>query len=192
MTIKLTGGHAKGHPLKVYQKGQVRPTSDKIRQAIFNILAHRFDFDFENTRVLDLYAGSGSLGAEAWSRGSIYLSTVESHKITARILKENLIQLQNRLSGTFRVNTQAVLPFLKSSPIKPFDLIFLDPPYQEMSLPTHLDLLESQHWVHPQSLVVMEHSKRHPFETSPKWEVAFRRQYGDTLVSICALTDEPV
>ena len=70
--MRITGGEAKGRRLKVYRHGQVRPTSDKIRQALFNILHHRLEVDWGGIRVLDLYAGSGSLGAEALSRGAQY------------------------------------------------------------------------------------------------------------------------
>ena len=189
MTIKLTGGIGKGQGLKVYQKGQVRPTSDKIRQAIFNILQHRFDADFENKRVLDLYAGSGSLGAEAWSRGAQWICAVESHKSTAQVLHSNLSKLAPLLGGQWFVRTQKVQSFLNQSSPQSVDFIFLDPPYQEFVLPSLLDLFIQKGWVHTQSLVVMEHSKRHDFDPSPEWDMVFRRKYGDTLVSICTLVE---
>jgi 16S rRNA G966 N2-methylase RsmD len=104
-------------------------------------------------------------------------------------LQANLTKLAPLLGGQWSVRSQKVMVFLNQTPPHCFDLIFLDPPYQDLVLPSLLDLFIQKEWVHSQSLVIMEHSKRSDFSAPQGWELQFRRKYGDTLVSICGLVE---
>ena len=185
LMIRITGGEAKGRALKVFRGGQVRPTSDKVRQAIFNILEHRFDFDFDQSRVLDLYAGSGSLGAEFLSRGINYLCAVESDQRTLRVLKDNLKLVQNAVVSSkpqVQVISKRVERFLSTAPSLPYQLIIADPPYKEHLGPQILEKLNPA-WLDEDGIVVIEHEKKDVFVPPYGWNLNDRRLYGDTFVS---------
>ena len=197
--IRITGGYAKGRALKVYQGGQVRPTSDKVRQAIFNILEHRYDLEFYKVSALDLFAGSGSLGLDMLSREGRSVTFVESDPKAASVLRRNLKVIEDAepIGRTTHENSlpqvgskskkgqlmiQCVDRFLRRSTSRPFEVIFADPPYRDERIPELLTRLASG-WVSPQSIVVIEHAKRNLFELPPSWALDDRRSYGDTLVS---------
>jgi 16S rRNA (guanine966-N2)-methyltransferase len=197
--IRITGGDAKGATLRVYSGGQVRPTSDKVRQALFNILTHRFNADFQGARVLDLFAGAGGLGCEALSYGAREVVFVEADPKAARVITQNIATLTPRVQGEGRVVTQRVEAFLGRAPESPFDVIFMDPPYAEGVEESTLKALggatgapqgaaeraSGGGWLTAGGYVIIEHSKRRLFEPPEGWRVALRRLYGDTAVSVC-------
>ena len=194
--IRVTGGEAKGLSLKVINNRSVRPTSDRVRQALFNTLAHRFQFDWVGAHILDLYAGSGILGIEALSRGAISLLSVEMDRKTAQQLKINLSAVTKHLSihpkpqstlSKFKVHVQPVERVLQSPPRSAFDLVFIDPPYAEEAGPQVLKSMGSQ-WIKDHGLAIIEHAKRDLFDPPLGWTLAFRRSYGDTMISICERT----
>jgi 16S rRNA (guanine966-N2)-methyltransferase len=183
--IRITGGEARGRSIRVYKGGKVRPTTDKVRQAMFNILEHRFDLDFTQSRALDLYAGSGSLGAEYLSRGGVRLTSVESERRTIGTLKDNLSLIKESVSPRevdYQVISQRVERYLKQPPSETFHIIFADPPYSERLALKLLELLE-RGWVNEESVVIIEHEKRDLFTPGPQWVLADRRPYGETLLS---------
>ena len=206
--IRITGGDARGAALRVYSGGQVRPTSDKVRQALFNILTHRFHADFQGARVLDLFAGAGGLGCEALSHGAREVVFVEADPKAARVITQNLATLAPRVKGVGRVVTQRVEVFLSRPPEAPFDVVFMDPPYADGVEAATLRALGAGEgaagagWLAAAGYVMIEHSKRQLFEPPEGWRVALRRVYGDTAVSVCergsphaladdALADDP-
>lgn len=184
--IRITGGEIKGRALKVFSGAQVRPTSDKVRQAIFNILEHRYDIPMESARGLDLFAGSGSLGAEFLSRGGGYLCSVESDGRTLAVLRTNLKLVRSAINNR-EVNAdifaQKVERYLKKSPPTPFDVIFIDPPYKERLGPKLLDQLSGDDWLTTDGVVMIEHEKKDIFVPPQGWTLDDRRPYGDTLIS---------
>lgn len=187
--IRITGGVAKGRILKVPTGNAVRPTSDKVRQALFNILSHRFNLDFENVRVLDLFAGSGALGLEAMSRGASYIQFVELEPQHVKLMKENIKAVQDRFVGQERrertvIHTQNVNRFLLSPPELPFHLIFMDPPYALCEELQYLKALEES-WLTEGGYVIIEHTKHNLFELPKGWSELLRRRYGDTYLTIC-------
>ena len=141
--IRITGGEAKGRSLKVYKRGSVRPTSDKVRQALYNILTHRFELEISEIHCLDLFAGSGSLGAEFLSRGGLCLSAVESDRNTFTVLQENMKLMERALPHrtlNIQLSSLRVERYLKRAQVFPFQLIFADPPYKERLSLQLLDL----------------------------------------------------
>ena len=129
--IRIVGGKFKGQKLQVPHGDKVRPTSNKIREAVFNILNHLIDFD--DYLVLDLFAGSGALGLEAISRGCSESFLIEANAKHFHILKENASFLQNNATiKTIRHKAERWLPSFSDNSKN--CLIFLDPPYQMKSL----------------------------------------------------------
>jgi 16S rRNA (guanine966-N2)-methyltransferase len=178
---RIISGFAGSLTLAVPGKG-TRPTSDRVREAIFSALDARGALD--GARVLDLYAGSGSLGLEAGSRGAVSVTLVESGQAAARACRSNAaLVLKNLPRGAeLRVETsaQAVESFLAPS-VGEWDVVFLDPPYDlgESELARALQLLAPR--LAPDAVVVLERSSRSPQpELPPALEVERRKDYGDT------------
>lgn len=157
-----------------------RPTTDRVREALFNVLAARRDFD--GLRVLDLYAGSGALGLEALSRGAASAVFVEKDSRATAVINRNITAL-----GLARASVRcgAVAAVLASRTDQPVDLVLADPPYDvpAAEVDAVLASLERNGWVAPGSVVVVERSVSSPELTWPAgWTAWPARRYGDTRV----------
>lgn len=166
-------GSAGGRTLRVPDKG-TRPTSDRVREALFSRLQHAGVLD--GARVLDLYAGSGALGLEAASRGAREVVLVESARTAADVCRGNIATLE--LPGV-RVAAEKVLPFLQRRPGEPVDLALVDPPYElaESDLTAVLAALVAH--LAPGAVVVVERSVRTPEPTWPGMPGAAAAHPGD-------------
>lgn len=157
-----------------------RPTSDRVREALFSRLEHLEVL--AAARVVDLYAGSGALGLEAASRGATSVLLVESDKGAAKVTRQNAGALG--LPGTV-VRHTTVQRALAAGPSEPQTLVFLDPPYEltEEALAADLTALVEHDWLDPEALVVVERSARSP---EPAWPEALEcegeRRYGETKI----------
>ncbi|MFI5779187.1 16S rRNA (guanine(966)-N(2))-methyltransferase RsmD [Nocardia sp. NPDC051570] len=178
---RIVAGVAGGRRLRVPPAG-TRPTSDRVREALFNLLAARMDFD--GVRVLDLYAGSGALGLEALSRGASHALLIESDRKAAGIVRTNIAELA--LPGA-ELRQATVVSALAAAPAAPYDLVFSDPPYavDTAEIAADLSALSTNGWLHPDALIVVERSARTP-ETP--WPPAFSplnpRTYGETRLDL--------
>ena len=153
--MRIVGGAHKGQRLAAPAGRAVRPTSDRTREAIFNILAHGMDgFDLEGARVLDLFAGTGALGLEALSRGAEFCLFVEQSAEARAMIRRNIETLD--LTGATKVWRRDATRLGRAAPMPPFDLVFADPPYGkglgEAALAAALD----GGWVHGDALLVLE------------------------------------
>ncbi|UCD84144.1 MAG: 16S rRNA (guanine(966)-N(2))-methyltransferase RsmD [Deltaproteobacteria bacterium] len=178
--MRVIGGSCKKKSLKTLRGMELRPTPDRIREAIFSIIVD----ELPDSNVLDLYAGSGTLGIEALSRGAKDAVFIENHLEAIRVLKKNLesCQLVNR-GMVIRRRVETAIRLLGGKR-KIFDLIFLDPPYEKDLVGKTLKALSSSSILKPGSLVVVQHSRR---ETIPEalGRLVFtdQRRYGETLIS---------
>lgn len=171
---RIVAGVAGGRRLAVPPKG-TRPTSDRVREALFSAVESAVDL--VDARVLDLYAGSGALGLEALSRGAGSAVFVESAAGALAVLRKNVAAVG--LPG--RVRAGKVAAVLAAGTDTPFDLVLADPPYADEDLGTELGLLVSAGWVAPGSLVIVERSRRAPVVTWPEPLAAMKvRHYGET------------
>ena len=165
-------------------KTSTRPTSDRVREAMFSALESRLDFD--GTRVLDLYAGSGALGLEAISRGATHATLVDSHPEVCRVLRANAKKVSTALARevSIDVRCQPVNRALVAlATAEPWDLVFLDPPYEldDSTLLAELEALAPL--LQPDALVVVERSAHGSSPTWPEgYGVAGEKTYGDTRV----------
>ncbi|WP_447003861.1 16S rRNA (guanine(966)-N(2))-methyltransferase RsmD [Saccharothrix isguenensis] len=174
---RIVAGAAGGRRLQVPPRG-TRPTSDRVREALFSSLEALVDLD--GVTVLDLYAGSGALGFEALSRGAARATFVESDKRASEVLKANVRAVA--LPGATVVNrtAEAVVAVVAEAPC---DVVFADPPYAvtDEQLDRVLEALVTNGWTKPGSLIIVERGARSP---EPKWpspvESLRSKRYGDT------------
>nr|HID58784.1 16S rRNA (guanine(966)-N(2))-methyltransferase RsmD [Desulfobacterales bacterium] len=178
--MRIIGGHLKGRKLHSVGTMNIRPTSDYLRESIFNILAD----DIKDATVLDLFAGTGSLGIEALSRGASKALFVDNQPRAIRIISRNVqtCQLQEQ-SKILKWNILRGLRLLRSiSP--PFDIVFMDPPYRKNYVVKTLHLLHQADCIADNACIVIEHSI---WEQVPKELAGIlrtdQRNYGNTLVS---------
>ncbi|MEU0544088.1 16S rRNA (guanine(966)-N(2))-methyltransferase RsmD [Nocardia sp. NPDC005978] len=188
---RIVAGTAGGRRLRVPPAG-TRPTSDRVREALFNLVFSRMDFD--GLRVLDLYAGSGALGLEALSRGASHALLVEADRKAAAVIRGNIDDLA--LPGAdLRMNSVAAVVgrpgHVATPPGGPYDLVFSDPPYDVDVTEVQADVraLAEGAWLTPGALLVIERSTRSP---QVSWPAGFTpeksRKYGETRLDIAEYT----
>lgn len=187
--MRIIGGRLKGRRLAGV-RGQIRPTADRVREAIFNILGA----DVIDARVLDLYAGTGALGLEALSRGAQAAVFVENQASALQVLHRNLAQCGLQEVGRILpLPVGRALPKLAAAGER-FFLIFLDPPYGQNLAAATIVLLARHHLVSPGGLIIAEHSRREELAaTYLNIERIDQRRYGATLISFyaCCHNDSP-
>ena len=182
--MRIIGGRVGGRTLKAPRGASTRPTSDKVREAIFNILVARAE---PPATVLDLYAGSGALGLEALSRGAGRALFVDADGDACDLVRANAAALG--LSAPVHVRCIPVVRWLakEGAAAGRFGWIFLDPPYdshQTGELPKALDLIAGKGLLEPDGIAVAEHDWRHaPDERYGTLALFDRRRYGQTAVS---------
>lgn len=150
--MRIIAGRHRGRKLTPPSGERVRPTTDRLRESLFNILAHRPEFSFHGARVADLFAGTGALGLEAASRGAAHVVFVENHPASLDLIRENITSLHE--TGNCRVIAGDARRLPKSEAA--FDLVFLDPPYGKDLLPPALLSLVASGWLKSGSLIVAE------------------------------------
>lgn len=200
---RIIGGRFGGRRLRMPAGRDTRPTSDRVREALFNAIASRLDL--EDARFADLYAGSGAVGLEAFSRGAGYVLLVERDQKAARVARENVQQLtgRDRVRGAVGAGSGAVGAANGGAPIQPrvelaververmlalppaapFDVVFADPPYAVAApdIAGVLTALVSNDWLAKDALVVIERSTRGPdLEWVPCITADGVRRYGET------------
>lgn len=178
--MRIIAGSAGSIPLKV-PRSLTRPTADRVREAVFSVLSGVIP----GARVLDLFAGSGSLGLEALSRGASEATFVDSYAPACAVISENL--QKTRLSGG-QVQRREVLSFLSTAPEGRYDLIFADPPYAQdeagLTLLTSLLTLPALATsLTTDGILVLESIATVPLPGSPLWELVREKNYGTTRVS---------
>lgn len=179
--MRIIGGEFKSRLIMMPKGVEIRPTQDKVRQAIFNLLA-----DVNGKRVLELFAGSGAFGIEAISRGASYTAFVDNNFRCTETIRTNLESLHIDMGyyGIIRANALSVLPRLAKDKEK-FDLVFIDPPYHLGMAKKCLINVDSYDILSPNSRVVVEHFKKDVLETDLKSIIPEKeRKYGDTVITI--------
>jgi len=163
-SVRITGGRWRGRRLSVAEAEGLRPTTDRIRETLFNWLRPRL----AGSRVADLFAGTGILGIEALSRGAATALFVERDRRLARAIERGLAGLG---AGGCRVLAADAYRLLAGGDAGPFDIVFLDPPYGHGRLGELCTLLAGRGWLADDALVYLEHDRRAPPELPPGLEV---------------------
>jgi 16S rRNA (guanine966-N2)-methyltransferase len=180
MTLRIIAGELKGRKLRSVRGRKTRPTANRTREAIFNILA----FQIQDSRVLDLFAGTGAFGIEALSRGAESVVFVDVDYNSISVIEENVasLSLENR-TKIFRWDLARNLNSLGSLR-SAFNLIFMDPPYHKDFIETALFNLHSSQCMESGARIIVEHSDLEPIlNVQLPFEISDQRKYGKTLVS---------
>ncbi len=179
--MRIVGGKFSGRPLVTRRGASTRPTAERVRQAIFNILEHGIDdFSLDGARVLDLFAGSGALGLEALSRGARHVLFVEEAPEARAALRSNAEALG--VTGLAKIWRRDATKLGPAAPQAPFDLAFADPPYGKGLGEKTLAALLAGGWLKDGAVVVLEESERSDVAVPEGLGRIDRRVYGDTQV----------
>ena len=182
--MRITGGQVKGRIIASPKGMDIRPTSDRVREAIFNIIGQ----DLSGLKVLDLFAGTGSLGLESLSRSAQHAVFVDNSQEAINLIRKNLVACGFEEFGT-ELKKDLNEPATLSHPVlqQHFDLIFLDPPYREGMLIPLLERISSAGIISERSRVLVELSKHEVLPSSfGDLKKADSRRYGDTMINIYA------
>ena len=178
--MRIVGGRLRGRALVGPKSDAIRPTSDRLRETIFNILAHGYDDPVEGARVLDLFAGTGAMGLEALSRGAAFALFVDDGAQARGIIRENVEALG--LGGATRLFRRDATRMGAAAPNAPFSLVFCDPPYGKDLAPKALRSCAEGDWLVPGALVVVEEAQGIEVPLPEGFAEIERRDYGETKV----------
>ena len=188
--MRIIAGTHRGTALAAVGKGdpgsQLRPTADRVRESLFNVLGGgRFGDPVEGARVLDLFAGTGALGLEALSRGAAHVTFAETGRVGQRLIRENIAKLGRDADCTLLTSDATRLPVAEAA----CGLVFLDPPYGRGLGERALASAVARGWIAPGALVVWEEAA--PQAAPPGFVPLDARRYGDTHVTLLEAADGP-
>ncbi|HXX50292.1 MAG TPA: 16S rRNA (guanine(966)-N(2))-methyltransferase RsmD [Xanthobacteraceae bacterium] len=181
--MRVVGGRLRGHALAGPKSKAIRPTADRLRESLFNILVHAYGNPIEGARVLDLFAGTGALGIEALSRGAAFALFVDASAEARALIRENVAALG--LGGVSRIFRRDATKLGTAHPVAPFSLGFADPPYGRNLAAAALAAARDGGWLAPDALVVIEEAAKSGFAAPEGFSELERRVYDDTELIIC-------
>jgi 16S rRNA (guanine966-N2)-methyltransferase len=182
--VRIVGGAFRGRALAAPRGAAIRPTRARAREAVFNILEHRFGGRVDGARVLDLFAGTGALGLEALSRGASQCTFIEEAAEGRGLIRENVETFG--LQGRTKIFRRDATGLGAVGTIAPFDLVFADPPYGKGLGERALRSARDGGWLKPDALMVLEEAADANLDLGG-FEVMDERHYGDTIVRFIAL-----
>jgi 16S rRNA (guanine966-N2)-methyltransferase len=187
--MRVVGGSLRGRILAAPKTQAIRPTADRLRESLFNILIHAYGDPITGARVLDLFAGTGALGIEALSRGATFALFVDDGTEARALLRENVATLG--LGGVSRIFRRDATKLGPAHPVEPFSLAFLDPPYGQGLAERALVSARSGGWLKPDALIVVEEAKKSAFAAPEGFTEIERRGYDDTELVALRLATPP-
>ena len=181
--MRVVGGRLRGRTLAGPKSSAIRPTADRLRESLFNILVHAYDDPITGARVLDLFAGTGALGIEALSRGASFTLFVDDGAQARALLRENVTALG--LGGVTRIFRRDATKLGAAHPVEPFSLAFVDPPYGQGLADAALVSARDGGWLAPEALIVVEETSKAAFAPPQGFSELERRAYDDTEFVLC-------
>ncbi len=182
--MRIVGGRLGGRPLASPKPGigAIRPTSDRLRESLFNVLVHAYGDAVDGARVLDLFAGTGALGFEALSRGAEFALLVDDGAEARGLIREN--QMALGLAGRSRIFRRDATKLGPISAMAPFGLVFCDPPYRKGLGEKALASARGGGWLEQDALVILEEAADAEIALPEGFETLERREYGETQVLV--------
>ena len=180
--MRIVGGRLRGRALAAPTSQAIRPTADRLREALFNILVHAYGDPVTGARVLDLFAGTGALGLEALSRGAAFALFIDDAAAARALLRENVAALG--LGGVTRIFRRDARKLGRAHPLAPFSLAFLDPPYGRGLAAAALASARAGGWLMPEALIVVEEAVSAGFAPPAGFDELERRRYDDTALIV--------
>ena len=187
--MRIVGGRFGGRTLKAPSSQAIRPTADRLRETLFNILAHGYGDPVTGARVLDLFAGTGALGLEALSRGAVVDEQRKRRAEARALLRANVEALG--AGGASKIYRRDATRLGSPAPLDPFTLAFLDPPYLHGLAERALLSAKTGGWLVPQALAVVEEAADAPFVAPDDFTELERRTTGDTMLIFLRLDEDP-
>lgn len=177
--MRIVAGKFRGRPIAAPTHEGLRPTSDRVRESMFNILSHGIkDFEMVGARVIDLFAGTGALGLEAMSRGAAYCLFVEVSADARALIRDNVEAFG--LTGETRIFRRDATDLGPAGPIEPYNLAFLDPPYGKGLGEKALAILADGKWIAPGAVCLLEERAGTDVLIPAAFTLLETRTYGDT------------
>lgn len=180
--MRIVGGKFRGRALAAPKSNAIRPTSDRVRETLFNILMHSYESHILNARILDGFAGTGALGLEALSRGASYALFVDDGIEARALIRENVQTLG--VAACTKLLNRSVLDMGPCHPFAPFDALFLDPPYNKGLGEAAIQHIISNGWLKPEALIILEEATSAEIQPIEGTEILDQRIIGDTQVVI--------
>ncbi len=176
--MRIISGKYKGHSLVSFQADHIRPTTDRVKESLFNMIQGYV----EEAKVLDLFSGTGNLGLEALSRGAQQVVFVEKNRKSIEILKKNLQKL--KITEGFQIITTDVIDYLQSYKGEPFDVILADPPFTEEMAHEVMEAADQSEVFGEHSVMTIESARREKIlEDYPHLTRYNHREFGDKILS---------
>jgi 16S rRNA (guanine966-N2)-methyltransferase len=184
--MRIVGGRLRSRALAVPKTQAIRPTADRLRETLFNVLAHAYGDPVGGARVLDLFAGTGALGLEAISRGADFALFVDNGALARALLRENVAVLG--VGGVTRIFRRDATSLGEAHPLEPFTLVFLDPPYAQGLAEKALVSARDGGWLVGDALIVVEEAIEAKFTAPTGFAEIERRRYDTTELIFLRLT----
>lgn len=181
--MRITGGEYRGRTIHSGKSKDIRPATDRVRETIFSILPHYIDL--REIKVLDLYAGTGSLGFECLSRGTKFVTFVDASREGIKVMQRTAAELN--CSDRCDIIPSTVERFLKN-PDRRGELIFADPPYAMEGLETLPGTIARSGIASTDAVLLIEHAKKTRFPEDPAYSIFRQRAFGNTIVSFFRLS----
>ena len=185
--MRIVGGEFRGRALATPSGPGIRPTSDRVRQTLFDILAHAYGDPLPGARVLDLFAGTGALGIEAISRGAASVVFVDDGAEARGLIRANVEAFG--LTGRTRIFRRDATQLGEAGTVAPFDIVFADPPYGHGLGERALSAALAGGWLRPGAVAVLEEDAAADVQPIPGFETLETRRIGDTQVVFMALAN---
>ncbi|MGV3651418.1 MAG: 16S rRNA (guanine(966)-N(2))-methyltransferase RsmD [Devosia sp.] len=180
--MRIIAGRFRGKQLTSPEGDAIRPTADRVRESVFNILASRLGPGFEGVRVLDLFAGTGALGLEALSRGAASAVFVETDAEARGLIRDHIQAFG--VAGTAKLLRRDATALGAAGTMGPVDLVFLDPPYGKGLGEQALSSLRDGNWLTPETLLVLEESAEVDITLPEGFALEDRRVYGAAAIHL--------
>lgn len=175
--MRIVAGRFRGRSLATPRTNAIRPTADRLRESIFNILIHGFDDPVSDARVLDLFAGTGALGLEALSRGAVFGVFVDDGAEARALLRENILDFG--LAGVTKILRRDATRLGAAAPIAPSSLVFCDPPYRQGLGEKALESAAAGGWLSQGALIIWEEAADTPIAVPAGFSLLDQRRQGE-------------
>jgi 16S rRNA (guanine966-N2)-methyltransferase len=183
--MRIVGGRLRGRALAAPKSQGIRPTADRLRESLFNILVHAYGDPVTGARVLDLFAGTGALGLEAISRGAAFAMFVDDGAEARALIRQNVEALG--VAAATRIFRRDATRLGPAHPVEPFSLVFVDPPYGKGLAERALASARAGGWLTDDALIVVE-EEADAFKPPAGFDEVERRKYDDTEFTILRST----
>jgi len=183
--MRIIGGKFRGKVLTSPEDDSIRPTADRTRESVFNILASRLGASFDGLRVLDLFAGTGALGLEALSRGAAHVTFVDTGAEARGLIRDHIEAFG--AGGVTKLLRRDATALGDAGTMGPIDLVFLDPPYGKGLGEQALASLRGGGWLKPETLLVLEESAEVAVTLPPGFVLVDSREYGAAAIHVIAV-----